>query len=265
MQTSDPASLRRNQDNTAAEITHALEKAQKSRGPKYLLLSEAISGLVTSGYLAAGQKLPSDERLVRATGFSLGTVHAAMKALAQDQVVERRHGSGTFVRDPSIDMTDVWHFRFCDGVAGLLPVRARALSCMLETCSEPWTRNFRNRSNFIHVLREIWINDEFSLSSEFYFDEDRFGDMLEEPLASFSRVVLRNYIFARYGIRAQLRQQLLDLCRVEPQHAAKMGVSLGDMAMRLEIFGEDTSGETIYFHRVMIPQNPYRLVLSESG
>ena len=265
MQSSDPATLRPNQDNAAAAINRALEAAQRSRGPKYLLLSGAIFGLVTSGYLVAGQKLPSDEQLVRATGFSLGTVHAAMKALAQDQVVERRHGSGTFVRDPSIDMTDVWHFRFRDGAAGLLPVKARALSCTLETCSEPWTRNFRNRSNFIHVLREIRINDEFNLSSEFYFDEDRFGDMVEEPLASFSRVVLRNYIFARYGIRARLRQQLLDLGRIEPQHAVTMGVSPGDMAMRLEILGEDASGETIYFHRVMIPQNPYRLVLSEGG
>ncbi|WP_292294810.1 GntR family transcriptional regulator [Marivita sp.] len=265
MQSSDPATLRPNQDNAAAAINRALEAAQRSRGPKYLLLSGAIFGLVTSGYLVAGQKLPSDEQLVRATGFSLGTVHAAMKALVQDQVVERRHGSGTFIRDPSIDMTDVWHFRFRDGVAGLLPVKARALSCTVETCSDSWTHNFPNASNYIHVLRDIQVNDEFSLASEFYFDENRFGDMIGEPLASFSRVVLRNYIFDRYGIRARLRKQLLDLARVEPQHAVTIGVNPGDTAMRLEILGEDASGETIYFHRVMIPQNPYKLVLSEGG
>lgn len=70
----------------------------KHRGtPAYRQIIEKITGLVQSGRLQAGEKLPPERDLARQIGAARGTVKKAYEKLAANQIVQIIHGRGTFV------------------------------------------------------------------------------------------------------------------------------------------------------------------------
>ena len=76
------------------EKTPRLEKG----APKYKRVYASLRRDIQSGRLRHGERLPSEAELVRAFGASRITVGRAVRDLQRDGLVERRAGSGTFVR-----------------------------------------------------------------------------------------------------------------------------------------------------------------------
>jgi DNA-binding transcriptional MocR family regulator len=68
------------------------------RGPLYRRLAAALSAAARRGELAPGMRLPAERTLARALSLSRSTVVAAYELLRQEEVVDRRQGSGTRVR-----------------------------------------------------------------------------------------------------------------------------------------------------------------------
>ena len=66
--------------------------------PKYQQVLTALRRDIQSGRLGRGQRLPSEAELVRQFGASRITVGRAMRELQVAGLVERRAGSGTYVR-----------------------------------------------------------------------------------------------------------------------------------------------------------------------
>ncbi len=66
--------------------------------PKYRQLAAEVERLTASGALAAGERIPGERVLADRLGVSVITVNRAMAELMSRGVVERRVGSGTFVR-----------------------------------------------------------------------------------------------------------------------------------------------------------------------
>ena len=67
-------------------------------GRKYQQVYEALHRGIVSGRLRPGERLPSEAELVKQFGTSRITVGRAMRELQHEGLVERRAGSGTFVR-----------------------------------------------------------------------------------------------------------------------------------------------------------------------
>ncbi|WP_274426034.1 GntR family transcriptional regulator [Chelativorans sp. YIM 93263] len=79
------------------EIADRLPVYGGSSGPLYQRLSKAIRSLIETGVLRGEQALPSERELVKATGLSRITVRNAMKDLAREGLISKRHGAGTYV------------------------------------------------------------------------------------------------------------------------------------------------------------------------
>jgi DNA-binding transcriptional MocR family regulator len=60
-------------------------------------LARAIAGGIERGALRGGARLPSERRLAAALAIGRGTAVAAYDVLVADGLIDRRHGSGTFV------------------------------------------------------------------------------------------------------------------------------------------------------------------------
>lgn len=69
----------------------------------YEEIVDQIIALIQQKQLQAGDKLPSERELSEELGVSRTVLREAMKALEERELVEIRHGSGTFIRSPSID------------------------------------------------------------------------------------------------------------------------------------------------------------------
>jgi GntR family transcriptional regulator len=65
---------------------------------RYLRLYRVLSQVLAEGRFAAGQRLPSEPRLMRDYGVSRSTVRRALAGLEAEGRIERKRGSGTFAR-----------------------------------------------------------------------------------------------------------------------------------------------------------------------
>jgi DNA-binding transcriptional MocR family regulator len=70
-------------------------------GPLFRQLARAVAAAIESGRLPEGLRLPSERALAAALFLSRGTAVAAYDLLVADGLVERRHGSGTYVAGPA--------------------------------------------------------------------------------------------------------------------------------------------------------------------
>jgi GntR family transcriptional regulator of arabinose operon len=69
--------------------------------PKYQQVYQILQKSILSGELEPGERLPSEAALVKQFGASRITVGRAMRDLQQEGLVERRAGSGSYVRRPT--------------------------------------------------------------------------------------------------------------------------------------------------------------------
>lgn len=96
--------------------------------PKHRQIFEELQRQIVSGQYGPGQKLPSEQALVEQFGASRITVGRAVRDLGQEGLVERRAGSGTYVRAsaagstsfglliPDLGQTDIFE-PICQGMA----------------------------------------------------------------------------------------------------------------------------------------------------
>jgi len=85
-------------DTLQATISNALDRWDAGEGPLYRRLASALSGAIADGSLAAGDRLPTERSLAAALSVSRATVVAAYDELRDAGWVDRRQGSGTWVR-----------------------------------------------------------------------------------------------------------------------------------------------------------------------
>jgi DNA-binding transcriptional MocR family regulator len=70
---------------------------RSSKTPVYEQIREQVTQLVRDGLLTSGQRVPSVRELARDLGISVKTVRTAYDELAAENIIETKHGSGTFV------------------------------------------------------------------------------------------------------------------------------------------------------------------------
>jgi GntR family transcriptional regulator len=70
-----------------------------SRIPLYYQLENLLREKINSGGFAPGDRLPTESELILQYGVSRITVRQALQALADDGLIERRQGRGTFVAE----------------------------------------------------------------------------------------------------------------------------------------------------------------------
>lgn len=82
---------------------------------RYAALAAALRHRVVDGEWPPGSALPAETRLAAEHGVALGTMRRALELLAEQGLIERRHGKGTFVRGGLSGATMLRFFRFGRG------------------------------------------------------------------------------------------------------------------------------------------------------
>src|SRR5690606_5211180 len=76
-----------------------------TRLPAYLRLRDDIARRIAAGEWGPDDVLPSENKLSAQHALSVGTVRKAIQQLVDEGLLERRQGSGTFLRKPAFDAT----------------------------------------------------------------------------------------------------------------------------------------------------------------
>lgn len=165
--------------------------------PLYKRLGSAFRDALIEGLWLPGDKLPAEGLLAKELKISLGTVQNALSALTAEEIIVRRHGSGTFVSAGKGQSRQLLHFRFVGEETGeILPVYAELVDRELMRDEGEIARFLGGAGEYIRVRRRIRVNNEFNCLSEFYIDAVRFAPILEMPSQDLERVVIR-HVMAR--------------------------------------------------------------------
>lgn len=84
--------------NGTVDLVAVLGPWSDGPGPLYQELRRAIGDAIERGVLADGDRLPSERDAARVLAIGRGTAVAAYEHLVADGLLERRRGSGTYVR-----------------------------------------------------------------------------------------------------------------------------------------------------------------------
>lgn len=84
--------------NDEAFRIEQIELDRSEPTPLYLQLQSRLRTMIRIGKLAGGVALPSERVLCQRLAMSRMTVRRAVEALVDEGLLERRHGSGTYVR-----------------------------------------------------------------------------------------------------------------------------------------------------------------------
>ena len=68
--------------------------------PKYLVLMEQLTADIENGVYEDGEKLPAENELAKTSNISRQTVRQALSLLERKGLIEKHHGSGSFVKIP---------------------------------------------------------------------------------------------------------------------------------------------------------------------
>jgi DNA-binding GntR family transcriptional regulator len=245
-----------------------LLKRPESGVPKYLHLRNSLAAAINHGRWKPGVQIPTEDRLTEASGLSLGTVQKALRALADDGMVVRRQGMGTFVADSERPMNaPFYHCRFLDDDGELLPIfskfvrRGAASPRGAAPSKAPWSEYLPGDS-VLCVERIFSINHEFSIYTHLYFDATRLPALANASPARLSSANLKDLIAHEQHVPLARFSETLSVRVFTKEVCAAIGAKPRASGAVLEIVAYDRQGQAVYFQDLMIPPTERRLFIA---
>lgn len=84
-------------DTTMTTLDRSAQR-QAKRLPLYIQISELLHREIAAGHYKVGERLPIEADLALQLGVAIGTLRKALSKLESDGMLERRQGSGTYVK-----------------------------------------------------------------------------------------------------------------------------------------------------------------------
>ncbi|UUX50969.1 GntR family transcriptional regulator [Nisaea acidiphila] len=232
-----------------------LRPVSSSAKAKHRQISEEILTAIEAGRWLPGERLPSEDQLATETGASLGTVRRSLRSLVQMGVVERRHGSGTYVSGARAQEEQLRHFRFmAEGGEQLLPVYFKILS--IETTREagPWSQFFGPEAeSYIHIQRLVSVNEEFDVFSEVYLPEERFAELARMSETTLNGVSFRDMLAERFNAPTLNTRETMVCQTLPPRVTRCLDVPPGQFGMVWTVCGMSYRDVPITWQRIFVP------------
>jgi DNA-binding GntR family transcriptional regulator len=234
--------------------------------PKYARLRDTLLAAIERGHWKPGEKLPTELELARATPFSLGTVQRALRALAEEGIVVRLQGNGTYVAEGRKPMDAPWHCRFLDDSRqGFLPIYPKVIARQRIRGRGPWSAHLApDGGDVIRIDRVINVNDEFLVDSRFYLDAERFAKMLTRPAAELDGANLKIVISREFGLPVTQVAQTMSTVRFPDTVRRALKLRHAVTGTLLEIAASAGRDRPLYYQELYIPPNRRRLVMSDT-
>lgn len=211
-------------------------------------ITDAIVSDIASGRLRSGDRVMSERKLAEEFGVSVGTVQRSLSALANRGIVERQHGSGTYVRGLGASV-DARYLRFRDANDRELPVRWRVLDHVAAKATGRLGRFFGRDASLVRIDRAVDVGGRFTLLSQFFMRKRDFEALFrgEDPRDDAN---LRELISQRLALPTLRVQQHVGFEPMPLAVARALCAQAGQPCFAMELRGFTVKDQPIYLQRV---------------
>jgi GntR family transcriptional regulator len=221
----------------------------------FLVLQDAIA----ERRYAPGEALPSEEDLTKVFGVSRVTIRAALDALNALGLIERRQGSGTFVRE--LSKPEPWSVPIMDLAARSRMIVRTTEAHVVEFSFVPAPRHVRSHFQaepddlFQRAVRIRYMQKQPIMQVTTYIPEAigrQFGPKDMEGASLYA-------ILQRFGITFASGEQVVTAAAADPVVAERLNVAIGAPLLKVVRMHFDTTGHPIQHFELLAPPATYEL------
>jgi GntR family transcriptional regulator len=223
--------------------------------PLYYQIREQLRGLILSGLLKPGDVLPTETQICHETGVSRMTVRQALMQLANEGLVVRQRGRGTFVAAPksTLDSTQFPLQGYTEMLKQIgLQAGAKVLAQVIEPATEPVAARLMLNSGdpVVRITRLRLVHNEVMSLETSYYPQNRCPDLTSLDLTNHS---IYRLIEERYALVPAYATDTIELSVASPYEAKALSISEGMpvvLVTRLSFLADNTPIEfTQTIHR----------------
>lgn len=233
--------------------------------PLYHQLRQDLRERIAAGEWRPGDQVPTIRELCQLYGVSRITAIQALGALAQEGLLDRKRGKGTFVAEPKIEHGPVRLLSFTEDI-----VRRRHVpgSRILELGRVRATKTVAARLQLapdagVVMLRRLRLADGKPMGVQnAYLPDDLFPGLAEvsEPIESLYRL-----LEVRYGVVPTKATESYEPIRVDGETASLLGVARGAPAFSVERVMRDQRNRLVEYTVSVMRGDRYKVVLDLAG
>ena len=227
--------------------------------PRYQQIADALRDRIRRGDLTPGARLDTQRALARRFEVTLMTLRQALEVLEREQLIERRHGLGTFVATPSIDY-DILQLRrlAADLSAQGEDVATRVLGARFVPAERTAATLLRlpPRARVLQLERLRLVGGR-PMSLQRSLLPARIGE--EVAKADLGVTPLHEVLEFKLGITIERATESVSAVRLPARAARELGCRPGVAAFESERVSYDASGEPVVFDHVLIPGDRFRI------
>ncbi|KYO50887.1 GntR family transcriptional regulator [Tistrella mobilis] len=194
------------------------------RLPAYLRLRDELAARIAAGEWGPDRALPSENALARDHRLSVGTVRKAVQQLVDEGLLERRQGSGTYLRKPAFDAT-LFRFFQMQGPgedARSIP-KSQLITRVRMTAPEP-VAAILGTADTIRIERVRSLSGRPILAEEIYIRADRFEGLESLPAHELGPLLYPVY-YDRFGVFVARAIDDVSFGRADATTAARLGIA----------------------------------------
>ncbi|MFN3824002.1 MAG: GntR family transcriptional regulator [Pseudorhodobacter sp.] len=142
--------------------------------PLYQQITELLIRDIAAGRLIDGERLPPERDMAASLGIAVGTLRAALKELTDKRLLERRQGSGNYIRASASPESVYAMFRLeLVGGGGLPTAKVLSVDRLTKDPGLPAfgssteghrIRRLRFLSGVVAAVEEIWLDGDYTES-----------------------------------------------------------------------------------------------------
>jgi GntR family transcriptional regulator len=219
--------------------------------PLYHQVEQDLRRLIDSGHWQPGQRIPSEKGLEEMYGASRITIRRALQDLAEQGLLVREPGRGTFVREPALTAEPRSVTSFTEEMDRLgLRADSRMVSIGLEPAEQPASDRLRlEKGDPVVVVARLRLADGKPLGIQrAWLPAARFPDLERVDLAHRS---LYAHLKEAYRVVPSEADELFRVCSIEGENARLLQVLPGACGFLVERLTFDDRGPFEYVVSVM--------------
>lgn len=204
--------------------------------PLYYQLKEHIKDAILKGHYKPNDRLPTEEELCKQFSISRPVVRQAYDELIKERLIERRKGSGTFVKkqtDKNSLFKEFISFSFEKNIPN---IEENSKIVKIEKTVDPKINlrlNLAQDSEVLHIIR-ITHELEYPISMiETYMPYEFFPNIDNYILLSINKTIIE-IVESMYGIQFKKAYRKLNALSISKERADFLHGELGDLVYEIE-------------------------------